>query len=344
MKGKSIPLIHAIKNNDYLKMIAGLITTPTEMRSFIGSHDASVSYLVTFTPESEPIIRHAGDAIFDDLQYIDAGDSGLVSSYLDSIAEPLDTLRTHGVAILAISIKGKMKLHNDSIIDNWERTYFFIVSILGYFRVKDNAKNVHCFSPSCDKAMRDLLDAAEHNKKIAVWLQAKLIRDTFENDVPWCADCCLPEMIAICGNGPSVRAPQLRITSDVVERAIADAETLLRSSGSTSALDRVHTTLHGYLETVCNENGIPYDRGSSITELFRILKQSHPSLNNLGVHQAHIVQVLRSLNSVVDALNPARNRGSLAHPNEILLDNHEATLFINATRTILQYLDAKFSG
>jgi hypothetical protein len=47
--------------------------------------------------------------------------------------------------------------------------------------------------------------------------------------------------------------------------------------------------------------------------------------------------------SILDAMNPARNRGSLAHPNEDLLGEHEAILFINAARTILQYLDAKLA-
>jgi hypothetical protein len=48
--------------------------------------------------------------------------------------------------------------------------------------------------------------------------------------------------------------------------------------------------------------------------------------------------------SILDALNPARNRGSLAHPNDVLLDESEAVLFINAARTTLQYLDAKLSS
>jgi hypothetical protein len=43
----------------------------------------------------------------------------------------------------------------------------------------------------------------------------------------------------------------------------------------------------------------------------------------------------------MDALNPARNRGSIAHPNDELLDSDEAMLFINAARTVLQFLDAK---
>jgi hypothetical protein len=39
----------------------------------------------------------------------------------------------------------------------------------------------------------------------------------------------------------AVALPDLRITSDVVERALSDAETLIRASGAVSGLDRVHT-------------------------------------------------------------------------------------------------------
>lgn len=149
------------------------------------------------------------------------------------------------------------------------------------------------------------------------------------------------EMIARCLSGAGVEAPELRITSEVVRRAIADAEALMQSGGPTSAVDRVHTELHGYLMAACDDQGITYARDPSILELFKLLKQQHPSLQALGAHQGPIVQVLRSLGAVMDALNPARNRGSVAHPNEELLDGDEAMLFINAARTVLTYLDVK---
>jgi Abortive infection C-terminus len=150
------------------------------------------------------------------------------------------------------------------------------------------------------------------------------------------------QMIARCITGSGVHTPQLRVTSEVVRRAIADAETLLQSSGPTSAVDRVHTALHGYLKLLCDEAGITYGIDPTILDLFKLLKQQHPRLQSLGAHRDHVVQVLRSLGSVMDALNPARNRGSVAHPNDDLLDSDEAMLFINAARTVLQYLDAKF--
>ncbi len=138
-----------------------------------------------------------------------------------------------------------------------------------------------------------------------------------------------------------VDVPKLRISSDVVRRAIGDADTLMESSGPTSAVDRVHTALHGYLKVACDEAGIAYRPDATMLGLFKLLKEQHPRLQALGPHQDAVVQVLRSLGSVMGALNPARNRGSVAHPNSELLDCHEAFLFINAARTILQYLDAK---
>jgi hypothetical protein len=55
---------------------------------------------------------------------------------------------------------------------------------------------------------------------------------------------------------PVVESPNLRTTSEVVSRALRDAHGLLRVSGAASGLDRVHTALHGFLRTVCNEGGL----------------------------------------------------------------------------------------
>lgn len=148
-------------------------------------------------------------------------------------------------------------------------------------------------------------------------------------------------MIAKCRGAASVATPKLSSASEVVRRAIADAETLIQSQGATSAVDRVHTALHGYLMAACKEVMITYPKDASINELFKLLREGHPGLENLGAHKDQITQVFRSLAAVLDALNPVRNRGSMAHPNENLLDPDEATLFINAARTILQYLHAK---
>jgi Abortive infection C-terminus len=131
------------------------------------------------------------------------------------------------------------------------------------------------------------------------------------------------------------------ITSAVVERAIGDAERLLETEGATSAVDRLHTVLHGYLRAVCDDAGIPYGRTMLMSGLFGLIRNQHPAFADLGPRRDEILQVLRSMSGIMDAMNPIRNEASVAHPNRYLLDPPEAALVINAARTILHYLDMK---
>jgi len=144
-------------------------------------------------------------------------------------------------------------------------------------------------------------------------------------------------------SGSPVENPILKITSDVVDRAISDAETLIKESGATSGIDRIHTVLHGYLLAVCKENGIDYGAEPNLTYLFKILKENHPNLKAKSTRGDDIEKILRSISAILDALNPIRNKASVAHPNEDLLGEDEAMLVINTSRTLLHYLDNKFA-
>jgi len=323
-------------------MNATIILTPTDMRQFVGSA-FSVHYLVSLKEEFEPTIRHAVDEIFQEMQYIESDESDLISIYLDGIAKPLQELKRHGISILALSTQGTMKLKNGAMIPNWVRTYFFVVPTPGYFIVEGENKKFHHFDPACRAAMSDLNELVRAGKVLNGRLDAQSIREEYENNVPWCEYCCINEMIAISGMTTSVKMPKLRITCKEVELAIADAETLLKTGGPTSAFDRVHTALHGYLKTICADALINLGKDPDISELFSQIQQHHPKLQDLGVHQESILKTLRAQGKVVDALNRARDRGSMAHPNEELLDAPAAILFINAARTLFQYLDEKLS-
>src|SRR5262249_18023589 len=76
----------------------------------------------------------------------------------------------------------------------------------------------------------------------------------------------------------SVQIPALKITSETVDRALSDAETLIRANGAASGLDRVHTAFHGYLQTVCEEANLTFTPDSSITFLFQLIRKDHPKL------------------------------------------------------------------
>jgi hypothetical protein len=144
-------------------------------------------------------------------------------------------------------------------------------------------------------------------------------------------------------SGPLIASQTPQITSEVVLRALQDAENLIMTSGPTSAVDRVHTVLHGYLIAVCDEAGIAYGDRQTMVALLRKLEAEHPSLADLGPRSQDIKTVLNSSASILDALLPVRNQGSMAHPNAELLGEPEARLIINVGRTLLNYLDAKLS-
>ncbi len=152
----------------------------------------------------------------------------------------------------------------------------------------------------------------------------------------------LIEMAKRLENASPIATPDPKTTSIIVERAISDVETLLQSSGAISGVDRIHTALHGYLQAVCDKEKIIYAKDDSMTKLFKLLRQSHPALQNLGSRSQDIERVFQSFASILDALNPIRNNASVAHPNNSLLEKDEAMLVINAARTLLHYLNAKF--
>lgn len=138
-----------------------------------------------------------------------------------------------------------------------------------------------------------------------------------------------------------VPTPSLHSTSDVVDRALIDAEQLLASTGATSGVDRVHTAFHGYLKVVCDKASIAYAPDASLTTLFKLVREQHPAFTSPGPRAEEIRRVVGSFANAVDALNTIRNQASVAHPSGTLLDGPEAMLLINGVRTLLQYLDSK---
>lgn len=142
--------------------------------------------------------------------------------------------------------------------------------------------------------------------------------------------------------GPaSVPSPTLATTSDAVERALADTEQLIHTRGAVSGVDRIHTAFHGYLRAVATSAGVSAADDASATQLFKLVRDKHPKFGQVGPRANDIDRVLKTMAAIVDALNPLRNLASIAHPNEILLEEAEAMLVINSVRTLLHYLDAR---
>ena len=138
-----------------------------------------------------------------------------------------------------------------------------------------------------------------------------------------------------------VETPKIEATSEVVFEALKDAEVLLEKRGPKNAVDRAHTALHGYLKKLCLDRGAAVPADPSLTTLFKVIRETFPEFSGTIPHDAEAKRVFGSMASALDSLNTIRNRGTLAHPNELLLDAAEAMLYINLSRAVLAYVEAK---
>lgn len=154
----------------------------------------------------------------------------------------------------------------------------------------------------------------------------------------------IEEIAARLEGGPEIPTPSLPAQAEAVRRALADAENLIGMSGATSAVDRVHTALHAYLQAVCADAGLELRDDASLTVLFKAARQGHPALSPDGPRSGDIDKILRSFAAVLDALGPLRNKASMAHPQPCLLGQPEAMLVVHATRTVMHYLVARLAS
>lgn len=177
----------------------------------------------------------------------------------------------------------------------------------------------------CHQMLRDLTKLAFTNSKSSATRQA--IRLSLQSDGFDQSESLKP-----------VPAPRTAMSSAMVEAALNDAETLIRSAGPARALDRMHTAMHAYLEDICTSQHTVFEDEASVTQLFALIKKSHP-LMQIGDRESREVmqRMFGGLSQVIEASNPVRNSKSMAHPNE-LLGKAEATLVLNAMRSLLNYL------
>lgn len=138
-----------------------------------------------------------------------------------------------------------------------------------------------------------------------------------------------------------VDTPKIQNTSEVVLEALQDAEALLKTRGPKSAVDRAHTALHGYLKKLCLDRGERIPANSSLTAVFKALRERFPEFSAIIPHDTEAKRIFGSMASALDSLNTIRNRGTLAHPNDLLLEAPEAMLYINLSKAVLAYIESK---
>lgn len=127
-----------------------------------------------------------------------------------------------------------------------------------------------------------------------------------------------------------------------VELALAEADQRLQA-GALSSVDRIHTAFKGYLRQIAIEAGIAMNNRDELPALFRALRRYHPALVATGPGGDHITRIINAMATIVDAVSPLRNDHSLAHENDALLMEPEAALYVNAVRTLFNYVQARLA-
>lgn len=134
-------------------------------------------------------------------------------------------------------------------------------------------------------------------------------------------------------------------TSETVHLALKNAEELLKTHGPISAIDRVHTALHGHVRYLCQQAGITLDASEpTATQYVKSLLNEHPALQVEHPNREAIKSIVRTSFAIIDAAGTLRNNASVAHPNDDLLAADEARLLINVTRSVMHYIDAKLQA
>lgn len=127
--------------------------------------------------------------------------------------------------------------------------------------------------------------------------------------------------------------------TEVIGKAIADAELLMEQGQYDSTFDRIHTAFHGYLRKILDNKRVTYEESDTLSQLYTKL---HTEVSeNIGSNEiAELVKKsLRSASGVIAAINEMRNRHSLSHPNDDLLKKREAEFAIKLIKDMSDYIN-----
>ena len=145
--------------------------------------------------------------------------------------------------------------------------------------------------------------------------------------------------------GNVVEQGELKNDIEFVKDVLQQADTLIVHHSYSSAVDRAHTAIHGYLKELCDEQGFTFDEQNiKIQDMWGKLKIDHPSFSiDVREHQRPINQTVNAIGKFLENMNDIRNKHGFAHPNEDIIEEKEAKFIINLARVLLFYIDSKTS-
>lgn len=143
--------------------------------------------------------------------------------------------------------------------------------------------------------------------------------------------------------GELIEHGELKHDIEFVKEVLLQADTLIDNHSFSSAVDRAHTALHGYLKALCDEQKITFkEQNIKIQDMWASLKIAHPKFNiNVKDHHKPINQTVNAIGKFLENMNDIRNNHGFSHPNEDIIEENEARFIINLSRVLLFYIDSK---
>jgi transcriptional regulator with XRE-family HTH domain len=180
-----------------------LIESAEDFRTAIqrAHHFYRYHILVTPSPDIKAKVYDLIDQVFADIWAMEPDEPGLLTSYVDSIREPVEELKRLGMSFFSIQqrrdifIKGR-RVGERIPMEDVTYSEFFLVPTHGCFRETEDAPApLHRFSSRCPGGISTLLDMVKYEKDLCVAVNAIYVMsaDGDPSAVLWC-DTCFPEL------------------------------------------------------------------------------------------------------------------------------------------------------
>lgn len=131
----------------------------------------------------------------------------------------------------------------------------------------------------------------------------------------------------------------LSTNSEAVKKAIEDAELFIREGKTDSAVDRIHSAFHGYLQELLMKHNVAFSKDDSLSALFSKLYGKYKEIIQPDTIGERVKTILRSGAGIIRSIDELRNNNTIVHPNGQLIQKREALLVLRFARAIMEYIE-----
>jgi hypothetical protein len=205
--------------------------------------------------------------------------------------------------------------------------------------VEDEYHKRHCYI--CNLATKAGFEYPVSCESLADWWTEVKSIDSYAERRKYISNLFAPVLkdLRESDNSADVDFRQIVSRSDTIKKAIDDSNVFIREGKYDSAVDRIHTALHGYLRQLLTEHHVAYENEDNLSSLYNKLHEYYK--NNIQPYDVatKIKTILRSGGGIINSVNELRNNNTISHPNILLIQKREALLVIRFLNAIVDYIE-----